>query len=357
MCIALSVLLCFALAALEFPRHYVAYRAPAKMKIDGDIAKKAWTNAAWTEDFVDIQGSSRPKPRYRTRAKMMWNDDYLYIAAEMEEPHAWATATRHDSIVYKDPDFEVFLSPIWDRTIYYELELNALNTTMDLMLDKPYKDGGQAHLGWDFKGLKTAVRLDGALNDPQRGSRGWTAEIAIPWTAIHEFYDVPGEKPDRSKRYRPTEGAQWRINFSRVEYETVVHAGSYTKEPGRPEDNWVWSPQGVIDMHRPERWGYVQFSERPLGTAHFIPDPSYAAREALFEVYYAVRHFRESTPQSKRFDDRALRARYASEDAFDLAIFDTPNLFEAQISTRYPDGSLHRWAIDQSSRVFEIAPN
>ena len=25
------------------------------------------------------------------------------------------------------------------------------------------------------------------------------------------------------------------------------------------EDNWVWSPQGLVDMHVPERWGVVQF--------------------------------------------------------------------------------------------------
>src|SRR5690606_4943916 len=28
-----------------------------------------------------------------------------------------------------------------------------------------------------------------------------------------------------------------------------------------PEQNWVWSPQGVINMHFPERWGYLYFSK------------------------------------------------------------------------------------------------
>ena len=31
------------------------------------------------------------------------------------------------------------------------------------------------------------------------------------------------------------------------------------EEQEHPEDNWVWSPQGVVNMHLPDRWGEVQF--------------------------------------------------------------------------------------------------
>ena len=30
-------------------------------------------------------------------------------------------------------------------------------------------------------------------------------------------------------------------------------------------DNWVWSPQGEINMHIPEMWGQVQFSQITVG--------------------------------------------------------------------------------------------
>ena len=30
------------------------------------------------------------------------------------------------------------------------------------------------------------------------------------------------------------------------------------------EENWVWSPQGKIDMHMPEFWGYVVFVDDSL---------------------------------------------------------------------------------------------
>ena len=49
------------------------------------------------------------------------------------------------------------------------------------------------------------------------------------------------------------------MNFSRVEWRFDPVDGKLVKRPGVREDNWVWSPMGVVDMHLPERWGYVEF--------------------------------------------------------------------------------------------------
>ncbi|MFN3684859.1 MAG: carbohydrate-binding family 9-like protein, partial [Fimbriimonadaceae bacterium] len=140
-----------ALAAPSLPREYLCFRAPGEIRIDGRLNDPAWATAPWTEDFVDIEGDKRPKPRHRTRAKMLWDDRFLYIAAELEEPHVWATLTRRDSVIFQDNDFEVFLDPDGDTHQYYELEMNALNTLWDLMLIKPYRDGGPAVFHWDFR--------------------------------------------------------------------------------------------------------------------------------------------------------------------------------------------------------------
>ena len=50
--------------------------------------------------------------------------------------------------------------------------MNALNTCWDLFLPKPYKDGGSADNGWGIPGLKTAVRVNGTLNDPRNRDKG-----------------------------------------------------------------------------------------------------------------------------------------------------------------------------------------
>src|SRR5437867_1688147 len=82
--------------ALEFtpPKGYVCYRASGPIAIDGKLDDPAWKDAPWTDDFVDIEGDAKPKPRFRTRAKMLWDDQYLYIAAELEEPHVQGSLTK-----------------------------------------------------------------------------------------------------------------------------------------------------------------------------------------------------------------------------------------------------------------------
>ncbi len=248
-----AILICaFALlAAAQTPKHYECHRAATAIEIDGKLDDAAWQNAEWTDDFVDIEGDARPKPRYRTRVKMLWNEQYLYVAAELTEPHVWATLTQHDSVIFHDNDFEVFLNPSGDSRNYFEFEMNALNTGWDLFLDKPYREGGKADNSWEIPGLRTAVHVNGTLNDPRDTDQGWTIEIAFPWTAF----------ASRAPVTRPRTGAQWRINFSRVEWRTDIENGKYVKPAGEKEDNWVWSPQGLINMHVPDRWGYVRFAE------------------------------------------------------------------------------------------------
>jgi hypothetical protein len=231
------------------PERYECRRAPSPIRIDGKLDDPAWQSAAWTGYFVDIEGAAKPAPRFRTRAKMLWDDRRLYIAAELEEPHVWATLTAHDSVIFRDNDFEVFLNPTGDTLNYFEFEINALNTGWDLFLPRPYRKRGKADNSWEIPGLETAVAIDGTLNDPRDRDRGWTVEIAMPWPAFTEH----------SGKGRPNVGDEWRINFSRVEWQVDVVAGKYVKRPGLREDNWVWSPQGEIDMHVPERWGYVRF--------------------------------------------------------------------------------------------------
>jgi hypothetical protein len=239
LCVALFSGVACAQDALPAPLSYDCSRTKTPIRIDGKLDDPAWQKAKWTADFVDIEGAAKPTPRFRTRAKMLCDDKYLYIAAELEEPNVTGTLTKHDSVIFKDNDFEVFIKPLPQTESYYEFEMNALNTGWDLFLPKPYSENGKPDNSWDIAGLKTAVAIQGTLNKPTDTDRGWTLEIAYPLTAFNSRQQVPP----------PVPGTIWRINFSRVEWK-----------PGNPkEDNWVWSPQGVINMHVPDRWGYLHF--------------------------------------------------------------------------------------------------
>ncbi|MBT9332551.1 carbohydrate-binding family 9-like protein [Acidipila sp. 4G-K13] len=238
-----TTLIAAAQTSATTPKSYDCYRATSPVHIDGKLDDPVWKAAPWTTDFVDIKGSTKPLPRFRTRAKILWDDQYLYIAAELEEPDVKATLTQHDSVIFHDNDFEVFLKPIPGTQGYFEFEINALNTSWDLYLNKPYDKGGEADNSWNIPGLKTAVGIEGTLNNSTDKDRSWTVEIAFPWKAYTSRQPVVSPKP----------GSVMRINFSRVEWK-----------PGNPkEDNWVWSPQGVINMHVPGKWGYLRFKGAP----------------------------------------------------------------------------------------------
>lgn len=223
--------------------------------IDGRRHQREWKAAAWSADFVDIEGNVHLQPEFRTRMKMLWDEAYLYILAEMEEPDLWATLRQYDDIVFQDHDFEVFIDPDGDTRNYIEIEVNALGTIMDLFLDKPYRDGGKPQMDWNTRGLRTGIGLKGSLNDSRDTDRGWVVEWAIPMETITKATGVA----------QPKEGTQWRINFSRVEWLTDKTDTTYAKRlnpaTGKPfpERNWVWSPQGKINMHLPEQWGYLKF--------------------------------------------------------------------------------------------------
>jgi hypothetical protein len=234
-----------------------------KPDLDGEqgLDQPAWAKAPWMEPFIDIAGPDKPAPRLRTWVKMLWDDEHLYVGALLEETDVWATFAKRDMVVYHENDFEVFIDPDGDGEGYYEIEVNAQGTIFDLYLHKPYSAGGPAMHHWNGDGIRGVVRVQGTLNDGSDRDRSWSVEMAIPWSCLRPPVDAPKDHAEQARAARaPTVGDTWRMNFSRVQWQVVWREDAYEKVPGTPEDNWVWTPQWAVDMHRPEHWGRVRFS-------------------------------------------------------------------------------------------------
>jgi len=330
------------------PLGYEAPRAAGPVHIDGKLDDEAWSTAPWTADFTDIEGPSRPSPFLRTRAKLMWDDEALWIGAELEETHVWGTLTERDAVIYMDDDFEVFIDPDGDTHQYYELEINALGTEWDLLLVRPYRDGGPAINAWDIPGLRTAVHVEGSLNDPGDSDIGWSVEIAIPWDALAEATSAP---------VPPRPGDRWKLNFSRVDWPVEIRDGRTIKsvDPATgkvgPENNWVWSPQGLVAMHYPEMWGVVQFVDAVGEEAGGPPGETVTERAGweLRRVYYAQHEHRA---RSGRFADTPDQLELAlptpaAPISWPPGVASTPHGFEAWLEL--DDGRTVR--IDHEGRV------
>lgn len=337
------------------PETYICYRTSGPIEVDGKLDETSWEDAPWTAYFVDIEGELKPQPRFKTRAKMLWDEEYFYVAAQMEEPEVWAKLTQRDTVIFYDNDFEVFIDPDGDTHQYYEFEMNALNTGWDLFLVKPYRDGGPAVVAWDIAGLRTAVDVQGTLNQPGDVDREWSVELAFPWRVLKECAHRPTP---------PKDGDQWRVNFSRVEYYVDVVDGGYHKrkdpetQRDLPCDNWVWSPQGLINMHYPEMWGYVQFSIVEVGTSavSFMPRPEEEAKRLLRKVYYRERmYYKEHYAYTNDVYRLGLGDLNSEHYTWPPVLQITDSLFEAWVEEKEDignDGRIDRWHIRQDSKIW-----
>ena len=160
-------------------------------------------------------------------------------------------------------------------------------------------------------------------------------------------------------RGAPCDGDKWRVNFSRVEWRhRITPDGKYEKIPNTPEDNWVWSPQGTINMHRPETWGYVQFSTADVGSdatrdVKFTPDPAGPAKHLLARLYYAQIEFRKKNDRfAQSIDALELGELTHKSLAGPITLEVAGDSFEATAAVKLADGTTARWHIREDSRVW-----
>ncbi len=257
------------------PKIYNVKKTNSVILIDGIADEASWQDTHFTEDFIDIEGYKIPSQK--TNVKMLWDEKHLYVYAKLFEHHIWGDITQRDEVIYYNNDFEIFINPNDNVFNYAEIEINALGTEWDLFLNKPYRLGGKADSSWNINGLKSAVYIDGTINDPNDIDSFWTVEMAIPLKEITQL---------NKNKMGVSIGDVWRINFSRVNWDFDIINEKYSRKKENdkylPEYNWVWSPQGKINMHIPENWGYLVFNE------YEIEDDSLKTDLELEHTLYAV---------------------------------------------------------------------
>lgn len=211
--------------------------------IDGKLDEPAWAKAASTGPFVDV-GSGRENPRIPSQgsARVMWDDKFLYVAFEVKEakvrggwpkdakdPHLWEKDTTEIMI---DPDGD------GDNKDYYEIQINPQNLVFDTQYDDYNYPNGNGrgpfgHEEWSAN-LKSAVSIDGTLDDDSDTDKGYTVEAEIPWASF-----------TKAKQSPPKPGDVWRLNF----YAMKDNGGT------------AWSPiLGMGNFHRASRFGRVTWT-------------------------------------------------------------------------------------------------
>ena len=310
------------------PKHYIVTKTSNPIKIDGRAKEAAWNNAAFSDPFIDIEGVKIPK--YKTQLKMLWDSKYLYVYAELEEPHIWGDITERDETIYYNNDFEVFIDPSGDTRNYGEIEINALGTLWDLLLSKPYRTGGKYNTQWNLEDLQGAVHHNGTLNKYKDEDESWSVELAIPLAPFVALKNKP--------KTAPKEGEQWRINFSRVQWDHEIIDKEYKKKKDADgkllrEYNWVWSNQTMINMHAPEKWGYLQFTEHEKSdNISFIEDENWAIKQTAFALFLKAHHHKiPSLKKLETLKERKLIVTYQPNKTLEATYIKTQFGFEINV--------------------------
>jgi hypothetical protein len=233
-----------------------------KINIDGKLDDEAWKTAAVTRPFVDVgTGNANTAFPVNGTVKLAWDDTSMYLGFQVEDPdiiggfpkdakdpHLW---TKDTVEIMADPDGD------GDNNDYYEIQVNPQNLVFDTQYDgynvpKTDPDGPFGHQDWSAK-LKSAVVIDGTLDKPGDKDKGYTVEMAIPWSSF-----------TKAKNHPPKSGDEWRMNFYAMKNNSGV----------------AWSPiLGQGNFHKASRFGRVVWAsaDMPVAAASAAPAVPVAA--------------------------------------------------------------------------------
>ena len=209
---------------------YEVARTATPIKVDGKLNEDAWKKALFVGDFVNNSDGS--KSPYKTEAKVLYDETFLYFAFRSVDDNIWSTLKRRDEHLWEEEVVEVFLQGDPNQPSYIELEVNPLGTMLDIYLlgaRKPLH-----YESWNSEKLRWAVHVIGTV-DGKAGDQEWTCEIALP---MEDIVTAP--------HHPPQPGDRWRMNLYR---------GEHLPTPA----GLAWSPTLQDDFHIPKRFGEIVF--------------------------------------------------------------------------------------------------
>jgi uncharacterized repeat protein (TIGR03806 family) len=189
------------------PTEFECRWADAPIQVDGKADEPAWKKAQVIDRFyLPWLGKNARAAKTKTSARLLWDRDYLYFFAEMEDADLYADVKEPDGMTWFNDVFELFFKPADDKAGYYEFQVNALGTVMDMFIPRRNSGGYQRYIkDGDFH-IEAKVVLKGTLNKWTDKDQGWSVEGRMPWT---DFMKTGG---------RPDLNEKWKFALCRYDY-------------------------------------------------------------------------------------------------------------------------------------------
>jgi hypothetical protein len=206
------------------------HKRGAPIVVDGKLDEPDWQRAQILGPFAAWDGKSAIDRK--TTAKLLWDENNLYLAFIGEDPDVFTPYTKRDDPLYESEAVEIFIDADGDKDVYVELQAAPAN---DVHFDAAFAGGRRQHMDKSYNvGFETKTVVD---------ERGFTSEWRIP---VKEIRDVPAGEPKI--------GASWKVNLFRLER---------VRDPGRTRvvknEASAWSSPLSGDFHNLDRFATITF--------------------------------------------------------------------------------------------------
>ncbi len=227
--VAVVVLMEGSLFAQKNDREYPCHWAAGRIVIDGRADEAAWKAAQPISRFEMLWLKEPRKPETKTTARLLWDRDFLYFFAEMEDSDLYADETENDADLWLNDVFELFFKPSTNHAGYYEFQVNPTGAVLDLFIPRRNAGGLKRFIKAQDFHIEAKVRLDGTLNLWSDRDKGWTVEGRIPWKDFHQTGGRP--KPDDV----------WTFHLARYDYSVgLEHGVDSTSTANLSRYNYHW---------------------------------------------------------------------------------------------------------------------
>ncbi len=190
-----------------------------EIAIDGNVTDVLWEGATPVTGFTKPDGSPA---EHQTTVRFLWDDDYLYVAAKMEEPNPAgmrAQAGGDIPLTWDDDDFELFFDVTKTESTYSRLFQNMAGTRFN---SRPRNEPEEGR--YFTSTYESGIEI---------GEDYWSIEMQIPWDEMR----APGT---------PEPGDTWHINIGRHRQQSETAQSQ-------------WSAIGGAGLYDPTKYGVLRF--------------------------------------------------------------------------------------------------
>ena len=220
-----------------YTKTYAVTRLDGELRMDADWNKSLWQ--AVQPITIDQCGGERPEHFPHTQAKLMYDNENLYVIFRVEDQYVRCIRENYQDLVFRDSCVEFFFTSGEDiGEGYFNMEINCGGAI--LFHHQTARSVDEICLpDIDLDRVEIAHSLPAFIPEEIKEPITWTLEYKVPLDILSQYAPVA----------KPAPGVVWQANFYKCADDTS-------------KPHWLtWSliDLPVPDFHRPEFFGTLAF--------------------------------------------------------------------------------------------------